>query len=141
MVEVVGAIASIAALVQITAQVSTYCFYYIGSVKNGPREMTQLFDELESLKGILENLGRAIKDKGSPAQAISLGADLITPLQKCSGTVATLQSILKPSTRTKFMRHLLHMTWPLKASETLQTISQLERYKSLFNLALTAEQL
>lgn len=136
MAELVALIASIASLIQITGQVGIASHGYIGAVKEADKDIDNLCQELTALGNVLAKLEQQASATNSQASALS---ELDTPLQRCIAEMKDLQSKLKPKSglRKVFRR----LKWPLKEKETAQAISQIERHKSLFNLALTADQL
>lgn len=136
MAEVVGLVASIIALTKLSAKVSSLTYAYITGVKRAPEELKRLSNELKSLTAVLNSL-QAHTQEYSESIALQLLGD---PLQQCLEELTKLQSGLEPETRW-LRKTLSRLKRPFGLRETLEYISQVERFKTLFILALNADQL
>lgn len=130
--EVIGAVASIASLVHLTGKVFIQSCEYIGAVKEAESEIKKLTDELGALSKVLKIL------EGLNSTTL---CELKDPLQGCTSELKTLQSKLSAKPKGRFRTWAKRLKWPLQEKETLHVISQIERFKSLFTLALTADHL
>lgn len=131
--EVIGGAASIASLVQIAGQVAIISYGYIGAVKGAPKEIQALADELEELKEVLGNLANLQEPN-------TLQTDLGGSLKKCALELEKLEAKIEIKPADRWGRRFKRLRWPLQLVETSQILGRLERYKSLFALALTADQ-
>lgn len=137
MADALGLVASIIAIIQLTGQVGALSWGYIGGVRDAPRAIHELLDELSSFGKVLRIVLECAESKsGNPTVLEELGGK-DGPLQKCAGELIRLRAKLEPKRGIKGVINALK--WPLKADETSQYISGIERYKSLFNLALSAD--
>lgn len=139
MAEIVGAVSAIAALIQITGLLASAAYQYVGSVKNAQSEAKKLWDEVKSLELVLQKLKLQASSGHLKSGSYST---LDGRFRVCSEEISALLRKLEtkkkpfgPLSRLKFK-----FKWPLMEKETTQAILQIERHKSLFNLALTADQ-
>lgn len=137
MAEVIGLTASIIAIIQLTGQVGALSWGYIGGVRDASRTIHELLDELSSFGKVLRIvLEYAESNSGKSTVLEELGGK-DGPLQKCAEEMARLRLRLEPKSGIRGVMGVLK--WPLKSDETSRYISGIERYKSLFNLALSAD--
>lgn len=131
-----GLVASIASLVQLTGQITIMGYGYLNGAKRARGDRRALVKELESFSHVLVTLQDYIRDNTSSAQSTTLQklSSQDGPLRDCAQDFEELKSQLKP--RDGFGGVIDSSKWPLKETETLQHIAQIERYKSLFTLAL-----
>lgn len=138
-VEALGIAASIIAVIQLTASVSTLSYGYIKEWKEAPENIRKLADELSSLSKILTYLQKYVDDNlQSPILQLS---DPQNPLREgireCKVDLSRLQLKLVPKQGSGSIRHRLK--WPLKEAETSGYLSRMERYKGLIQLALNVD--
>ena len=133
-----GAVASIIAVVQLAGVVTSLGYGYIGGVKRAPRDLQDLVDELSSLHKVLATLRDLVDEEGQLAALEKLN-EPGGPLAECSRVLAELKARLEPKTGLKGAVNALR--WPLEKQETMQYISRVERHKTLFVFALTADQM
>lgn len=116
---------------------------YIRAVKGADKDINSLRNELGALANVLGKLRQQAIGTNPHGTSINPHpaslAELETSLRTCAAEMKALEVKLEPKKglRKAFRR----LKWPLKEKETLQAIAQIERYKSLFNLALTTDQL
>ena len=141
--------AGIIALIQATNEVVSLC-YNFATAKSTARTISDLLDQLKSLRNVLESLEQFCKsnDLTDPATSARLGT--ITALcDMDNGPIAKeltyLGERLRPpnwASRDGSRRKALvqSLTWPLKEAETNKTLENIERLKSDVQLALTVNQ-
>ena len=139
----------IIALIQATNEVVSLC-YNFATGKNTARSISELLDQLKSLRSVLESLEQFCKssDPTDPATSSQLG----TIKELCdaeNGPIAKelmyLGEVLRPpswASRDGSRRKALvqSLTWPLKEAETIKTLDNIERLKTNLQLALTVNQ-
>lgn len=137
MAEIVGLSASLITLIQVVGKATSIGYGYLGAVKRAPDELQGLVNELNSLSLVLASLqnyvntypqSEALQKLNDPSPAKP------GPLQECARELAKLVSKAEP--KTGWRKILGRLKWPLQETETSQIIAQIERHKSLFNLAL-----
>lgn len=67
MTELVGLVASILSVIQLTGQAAVLCRGYVGGVKRSSQDMAQLIDDLKLLGGVLSVLKHYL-DSSSPIE-------------------------------------------------------------------------
>ncbi|KAH8152821.1 uncharacterized protein LAJ45_03047 [Morchella importuna] len=138
MAEAIGLAASIIGVVKITGSLVSLGYNYLGGVRDVSNELRKLVDELHSLAQVLLVLrDHARDDILLQPTALQRLNDQNGPLPRCALELKTLQGKLEPKLGLRGM--VKYLLWPLKEKETLQYIDSIERYKSLFNLALTTD--
>lgn len=138
MTEVIGLAASLVALVQLAGQLTCVGYGYIGAVKRAPKDLRQLVDELHSLGKILISL-QDYADTNPQSTSLQKLNEIDGPIKGCINELNELKPKLEP--KGGFRGFVAGLKWPLKETETTQIISRIERHKSLFIFALTADQM
>ena len=130
------------AVAQIASVVITICYDYREGVKNAPKQVIRISDELSSLKDVLDALLRLVeKSEASGTSDLSTFERLAQPggpLLSCLVELEKLKSKLQPETGWRKRRQSL--TWPLKEGEMREALGSLERLKSTMSLALSTDQ-
>lgn len=137
MAEALGIAASIIGIIQLTSQVGALSWGYIGGVRDASRNIHELLDGLSSFSKVLETVLEYTESNSEKPTALEKLGGEDGPLQKCAEELVRLRKKLEPKSGIKGMIKVLK--WPLKADETSQYLSGIERYKSLFSLALSAD--
>lgn len=138
MAEGLGVVASIIAIIQLTAKVTSLGYDYIGGAKRAPDELRGLVDELTSLGKVLAILEKHA-DKNRQWTALETLNDHDGPIRRCGLDLRRLQLKLDPGDGLRGMMN--NLKWPFKEKETLQEISRIERHKTLFMFALNTDQM
>lgn len=133
MAEVLALISSIGAVIQLTGQVASLSWGYVGKVKGAPKNIRDLAGEISGLSQVLG----VILDRVEKSSEQTVFVLLNTPLQTL--TVELNKILAKLVQRDGFGKLIDRLKWPLKESEMLQYMSQIERHKALLSLALTAD--
>jgi hypothetical protein len=135
--------ASVIAVLQLTASVINVCYVYQDGVRNAPRDLNRITDQLVGLRAVLENLLKLAQTEDSAGCPRLSTLKLLTapdgPLPKCETELKRLKEKLEPATGgwRKFGQAV---TWPLKEGEVRVTLDHIERTKVILHLALTADQ-
>lgn len=134
MAEVLGVASSIIGIFQLTGKLVSLGYGFIGGIKRAPKEIRALANELISLSQVLDTL-QEYADNHPESPALQRLNEKAGPLQVCTQELKELESVLE------LKGNLDRFMWPLKEKDTLQYIAQIERHKSLFIFALTADQM
>ena len=141
--------AGIIALIQATNEFVSLC-YNFATAKNTARIISDLLDQLKSLRNVLESLEQYCKsnDLSDPATSAQLGTITAlcdsenSPISKeltYLGEKLRLPSwVGRDGSRRKVL--VQSLTWPLKEAETTKTLENIQRLKSDLQLALTVNQ-
>lgn len=119
----VCAAASIVAVLDITAKVTTLCGKYISKVRNAPNEIEQLRSLVQALNGVFSKL----RDKPS-----NVDADVV---QKCIKDLTTIQERLNEQSSMKRLG-LRALKWPFSSKEMSEKVQALERYLAIFSTSI-----
>ena len=142
--EVVGALASIGAVVELSGKVFNLCQEYVKTVKNAKGDIIRLRNEVLSVQDILRNVDDRIRTQDSSSLATL--QILITPdgpLQCCGEELKKVKAKLKEGKKNSRASEFINqaLKWPLSAKDVEKVLRDIERYKTLFQLALANEQL
>lgn len=139
MADIIGLTASIIAVIQLTGALSTLTQGYISGVKRATSDRQKLVEELTSLGQVLEHLKVEITPAGCTGtiEKTMMLQGLEVPLRNCRTELQALVTKMQP---VKGLRGAWRkLKWPLEEAETMQCIERVERYKTLFHFALTAD--
>jgi hypothetical protein len=148
--------ASIIAVIQAANSIISFCFDFRSAVKERPWGLTKISSEVTLLRNILEalrNLSEQAESETEPfdrtaqnrlpvlKQLCSHGG----PLEKCLEELHEVEKKLAPPRWSGLLKPIPRafiqtMGWRLKDKEVEGTIQMLERFKTTFNLALTADE-
>ena len=138
----VSAAASIAALIQISGSVFDLCRKYYSEVKDARKEIQRLRDEVTSLQDVLFSVAD-LAEAANPTKMSILDrlnqAD--GPVKQCQAQLAGLVAKLEPGEAQSRMRQFgsRALKWPFSKKEVENVMAAIERYKTSFNLAVTAD--
>jgi hypothetical protein len=141
--EVVGVIASIAQLVQISGTLLADGYGFLSKVHKAPSELRGLLAETAAINSLLEQL-QAIADSipkpVSPDDALK-ALERLGVFQECLSTLKSIQKALDTCEQThgkdvrNFGRRLM---WPFKEKETKDALQRLHRLRGLLANAIEA---
>jgi hypothetical protein len=138
MADVIGLVASIYGIIQLSGKLTQVFGGYIGGVKRAPEDIKTLRDELDSLTSVLNLLEKCAKENPlSTALQDLCGQD--KALSRCKDELEKLQNNLVPP-KSGLRGVIDRLKWPLKEKETSQYISQIRGYTSAFNLVVSTVQ-
>lgn len=109
-------------------------YTYARSVKDGPREVAKLADELRALQDTLERVRVVLE----PAVLTKLKTQITECLEGLRSLDAKVQP---PSHREKFKQWLTRLEWPLKEQETEGYVAAIQRLQGSLSLELLAHQM
>ena len=125
--------ASIIAVLQLTTNVISY----INDVKNAPKELSQFAIEASSLYALLTQLKYRVDDsKSSDAWFASVRA-----MGASNGPFDQYKMTLEKLQRKLTKKHGGTLLWPFIKDEIVDSVSRIERMKSLVNIALELDHL
>ncbi|KIM84816.1 hypothetical protein PILCRDRAFT_370242 [Piloderma croceum F 1598] len=134
--------ASVIGILQVTGTVICICYDYQSGVRNAPRDLDRITNQLIGLRAVLENLLTLARTEDmSGLSRLSTLALLIEPdglLCKCKLEMERLKSSLEPAGGWRKVGQAL--TWPLKEGDVKKTHNYLQQTTATLQLALTADQ-
>lgn len=142
--EPLGAAASVIAVVEITGKVFKLCETYYSEVKGARKNIQSLRNEVISLRDVLENVADLAKESSPEVPLIfSLLNQQDGPVEKCKKDLKELFEKLDAGQGETMMRKfgLRALKWPFSIKEVEMLLTTIERHKTMFNLALTADHL
>jgi hypothetical protein len=152
--EVVGAISSVVAVIQLADRVIELCKFYIESVKDAPHDLRLILVEISGLKAILETVKfLSLADGDTKSEAMQNLDHQDGPLVACERLVQDLENLFPdtyqprdnhepPAKRSKSERVaqlLTALAWPLKAGRAKKFLEEIQWQKNTITLALSAE--
>ena len=141
--EVVGAIASIITVIQVTARVVSVCYDYQSGIRHSSKDIVNITHELQSLRNILERLADLAQSEDDLTSVALPTLDLLNasggPLEICEAELKQLEVKLAPA-RGRFKQVGRAVMWPLTEKDVQKTLAMLARQRGLLQLALTADQ-
>jgi hypothetical protein len=133
---------SISASIITILELSKRVLNYLNGVKGASDDRRRLLSEVASISGLLYHL----KDRAEQTQrSYSLLKTLQSlegpkgPLESLDLTLKTLESKLTPAEGWKTVKRAID--WPFQKEEIKEILQRIERYKSLFSLALQNDHL
>ena len=146
--------ASVVAVLQATSAVISVCYDYTAALKNAPWELTELSDELKSLRDVLENLAQLAKPATTPGSVAKSRLPSLKllwdpkvdagPLAGCLKEVKRIRGVISPPSwggkdGSKRQAWIQSFGWPLKRKDTKESLEQIGRFKDTLELALTSD--
>jgi len=135
MAELVGLIASVGSLAELTLSVFTSLYRYYGDVKSGPTASADLRNELGVMLNVIDHLKESLK---SDTPSLQVYCNVL------GGAVAELTWMIKEMEKrvaAEKAKGINRLKWPFSKSENEEFLTRIERYKGTINLALNKEQM
>ena len=122
---------------QVASKIIQFGISYAQSIQDLPADVQALVSEITVLKAVLAEVCSHLQDGSNGS---SINADLLeAPIMECKEQIEELHAFLEKSqgsgSRLRNLRKTLK--WPMKEQDTRDWINRMERYKSIFMLALT----
>ncbi|SPJ78936.1 uncharacterized protein FTOL_07327 [Fusarium torulosum] len=135
--------ASIAGLVTLADLVFRAAVKYHKSVKNAPKEVKALVDEVKDLSLLLHNLSLVeygLATQPDPAAQANAQPPKSHHLHQCQQLLRRLQTGLPDFEANSGLQRLQsRLKWPFDISETKEMLQAIGRHKQTVNIALTAQ--
>jgi hypothetical protein len=124
---------SVLTLLQLTEKVISYA----KQIKDAPKERTRVLREASSLMGLLSTLKDLIDDCDPADPWLRVMSRLATPDGALDQYKLVLEALVSKVVPSHGLRHAGQMlAWKFSKEEVLALLSQIERVKSLMNIAL-----
>ncbi|KAF3935235.1 hypothetical protein ABW19_dt0201999 [Dactylella cylindrospora] len=136
--EVVGGVASVIAIIQLTGQIAKICKGYISDVKDAESDQDAIITQVENIGELLEEVDSLIK--GPHKEKFIASENLQGTLTKCRKFLLDLEKNLKPTARSRFMKHLKALKWPMKKSEVERLMGNLKGLEDSIRFAIQLDQ-
>lgn len=140
-VTVLGITSGIIAIIQLTGVLISEGYSHIGALKDAPKELQALVDELVSLSGILSALKVQLETAQITQNSTQLSAlELLNspggPLQSCGRVLEYVKENLAKLKSSRLGKYLVGY----RDKDTKQHIEQLGRSREILQLALYVDQ-
>ena len=134
-----SAAASLIAVIEISAKVTSLCLQYSAAVKDAKKDIEHLQSKVADLGGILGEVDRLLK---THHMRLPTTQKLEKSLKDCFQRLTKLEARLNPGNTRKTMSRfgVRALKWPFTSKEVHEIIIDLGRYKDNFNLALQVDQ-
>ncbi|KAJ5633196.1 hypothetical protein N7490_009535 [Penicillium lividum] len=141
--EVLGSLASIIAVIQLTGSVVAICGGYIQKVKYAKVDVITLQQAAEGLQPMLQDINRLLQnsnEKGLPTTS-RLVSDITDSLSDLQALLQSLNRRLESGVGKRSMRKfgLRAWKWPLERAEVDREVQKLKRYQDLIFSALAVD--
>ncbi|KAJ5690340.1 hypothetical protein N7462_004732 [Penicillium macrosclerotiorum] len=139
--DALSGVASVIAVIQLAGSIITVCGGYVNKAKHAKEEIHRLQQELGGLVEVLKVLHQLLH--GPNCTKLMTTEALLKYVPECNLALKSLKEKLEPDKTQKRMSRLglRALKWPLKQRAVDDTIRDIERYKTLINLALDIDQL
>lgn len=139
--EALGGAASIIAVVDLSAKITSQCFQYLQEVHGAKEEITTLQEELGNLQDVLKKLKNFPSQPGGTKLSDSPGikgalAAIRTQLQELDNKLD-----IKKSHNPLKRYGVQTLKWPFESKKVEKIITHLESQKSAITLALQVDQM
>lgn len=137
MIEPIGLVGTLIAIVQVCGKLVSVCYDYRMGVRNAPKDISRILDEITSVGSIAQQLVKAVEldDALSLPSLQAMDGDDGT-LRRCLVELQDLKASLKLG-KTSSLRRAL--AWPLQRADAETRLQVLATIKSTLQLALAAD--
>jgi chromosome segregation ATPase len=132
--------ASVIAVVNISAKITSLCFQYAVAVKDAKDDIERLQRTVTSIKNVLEQVKQLLDKQGK--SLLSATHKLLDSLEECRQQLTRLESQLEPGKTRKAMQRfsVRALKWPFTSKQVEKMVTSLEKYEQTFSLALQVDQ-
>jgi hypothetical protein len=146
MAEVLGAAASIVAVIQISEQVISACWRYYTTIKDAKKNIINIITVVSDFKRNLDNLRLLLNTKsGLEDSQLQFIKCVDQSLKACDSALHTLAMKLgiTPCSRTDRVIDRLKeiLTWPWEEKEIAKALQSIKKHTANINLAMTGDTL
>ncbi|KAH0537131.1 hypothetical protein FGG08_006035, partial [Glutinoglossum americanum] len=136
-----SAAASVIAVVDISAKITSLCFQYLIAVKGAKHDIERLQEKVAEIRGILEKIKQLLD--GRDKARLSTTSGLSDSLKECFRELEELKAELEPGKARKTMSRfgVRALKWPFTSKRVEKIVSSLERYEQAFARALQVDQM
>lgn len=131
--------ASVAGLLSITVQVSGAIITYVKAVKDAPKSVQEISQELALTQVVLEKLDKFLRSQSLKHASFDPLSVLPTAIASCNSTVRDVLDNLQNAKQNGVLRMLEKLSWPFTEKQTQKKLDALRRCTSTFQFSLTVE--
>jgi FtsZ-binding cell division protein ZapB len=139
MAEIIGLAASIVAIVELSAKVTSLCVKYYSKVKNAVDDIGRLQLEADGLSNTLKHVQQLLDSPNG--EKLKASQNLHSALDDCRRKLAELVKRLEPGKTHKAMNRvgIGALTWPFNSTEVEDIVKNLVRCRDLISLGLQVD--
>lgn len=132
--------ASIIAVIDLSAKITSLCFQYSIEVKNAKKDIERLQKKVSNIKDIFGQVEQLLD--GQNKMQLSATHNLSDTLKECLRQLEELKTKLEPGKTRKAMSRVgvRALKWPFTSKEVEKYIASLESYEQTYTLALVTDQ-
>ena len=134
--EVIGAIANIIALVDLSAKIAKVCFQYSKDVSSARADIERLRRQAEHLEITLKAARRLVEE--SKTSSLPTSQALIATFNSCKNELESTLKKLQPSPMRRY--GIRSLKWPFKSKEIDQLLDCLRDYEGSILAGLQVDQ-
>lgn len=133
--------ASVVAVIDISAKITSLCFQYSVAVKNAKKDIERLQRKVSDIENILGEIKQLLD--GRDKTLLSATRKLSGSLEQCFQQLVKLKTQLEPGKTRKAMSQfgVRALKWPFTSEEVEKLVANLERYEQTYTLALQTDQM
>jgi hypothetical protein len=131
-----SSMANISQLADLTALIFIDLFNYCRAVKQAPKCAVELRNELQNVSCLLDQIKEHFND-GSQAL---VSRHVLESMKQCTQEFEKLLQAMGDRIRREKTQGFQRLIWPFSSSENREFLARIERYKTIFNLALSIKQ-
>lgn len=143
--EGISGAASVIAVIEISAKITSLCIQYSVAVKNAKKDIQHLQRKVSDIKDVLEEVKRLLngRDKSLLSATHKLSDSLSNSLKECFLQLQELNTRLEPGKTRKVMSRIRirDLQWPFTSKEVEKLVASLEGYEQTYTLALQKDQM
>jgi predicted RNase H-like nuclease (RuvC/YqgF family) len=138
--EGLSGVASVIAVIDISAKVLSLFFQYSVAVKDAKKDIERIQRKVTDIKAVLEKIKQLLD--GRDKARLSTIHELSDSLKECFRELEELKAELEPGKTRKAMSRfgVRALKWPFTSKQVEKIVSGLERYERTFALALQVDQ-
>ena len=137
--DVISLSSGIAGLITLALQVSGIIANYVSAVKEGPKNIEELKEELILLGEVLSQLQDFLHDEKHKGRSFDSNSVLQSAFSSCKRRIERIGDKLKPPDGGKISRMVDRLKWPFESKEVDKMINNLRCYGQTFQFSLTIE--
>lgn len=132
--------ASVGGLLSLAIQVSQMLYEQVHTLKNAPRDATQLLDELEALRQVLTSLDQFLASQSSKGRSFKETSVLINAIQGCKTQISVIKLRLEKLVGKQGLAQMIERgKWYYEHDEHQELIQTLHRYLGMFQVSLNVD--
>lgn len=129
----------IAGLLTLAIQVSSVIADFAIAVKEGPKDIKELHQELLLLGEVLSQLQDFLRSEKVKGRSFDSNSVMQSAISSCKVRIERIGDKLRPSVGGKMSRLIDRLKWPFESKEVAEMVTNLRSYTQAFQFSLTIE--